>query len=393
LSSSLPIPGERPITCIKKTVIVSKTSQNHHGLPGIRRWHPPPQQEQRVCLCAPRALRAHLDVRSMGLLAVVRLGGNEAHLLRFGSVAVTVLQLKQSLEERIGVPASHQRIVLGCGELADGLLVQADHGLAGPLELECLHRSVGGKGGFGAMLRSARGGLDSKKTTNFDAMRDLSGRRMRHVNNEAKLKEWMEGAPERAREAKLAKQAEQELARARARPSVAENKFASNIESVRETVEAGVAVGILAAKKKRQRERAEEAATSAQAPAGSRPDEAAAAAATTAPSSASVDAPPEPQSKRPKVAEAATRPPAPAPAPAPAPKPAAVAAGPLEWAHCKDAAALLASCGADAIKAELARMGLKCGGTPEQRAERLWLTKGKQLHELDPRLFAKKRKR
>eukprot|EP01049_Picozoa_sp_SAG25_P025309 SAG25_NODE_11937_length_291_cov_1.348958_1_plen_75_part_01 len=73
---------------------------------------PPPQQEQRVCLCAPRALRAHLDVRSMGLLAVVRLGGNEAHLLRFGSVAVTVLQLKQSLEERIGVPASHQRIVL-----------------------------------------------------------------------------------------------------------------------------------------------------------------------------------------------------------------------------------------------------------------------------------------
>eukprot|EP00320_Phaeocystis_rex_P021345 CAMPEP_0119063636 /NCGR_PEP_ID=MMETSP1178-20130426/6925_1 /TAXON_ID=33656 /ORGANISM="unid sp, Strain CCMP2000" /LENGTH=136 /DNA_ID=CAMNT_0007045009 /DNA_START=61 /DNA_END=468 /DNA_ORIENTATION=+ len=36
----------------------------------------------------------------------------------------------------------------------------------------------------------------------------------------------------------------------------------------------------------------------------------------------------------------------------------------------------LLSVGADALKAELARLGLKCGGTPLQRAERLWQTKG-----------------
>ena len=57
----------------------------------------------------------------------------------------------------------------------------------------------------------------------------------------------------------------------------------------------------------------------------------------------------------------------------------------------ESASNMLASCGADAIKHQLARMGLKCGGTPEARAERLWSTKGKSLSELDPRMFAKKK--
>lgn len=52
---------------------------------------------------------------------------------------------------------------------------------------------------------------------------------------------------------------------------------------------------------------------------------------------------------------------------------------------------LLADCGADTIKRNLAKMGLKCGGTPQARAERLWSTKGKALSELDPRMFAKKK--
>ena len=34
-------------------------------------------------------------------------------------------------------------------------------------------------------------------TDNFDACRDLSGRRMRHVNADAKLAEWAAGARER----------------------------------------------------------------------------------------------------------------------------------------------------------------------------------------------------
>lgn len=46
----------------------------------------------------------------------------------------------------------------------------------------------GGKGGFGAMLRGTTG---TKKTTNFDACRDLSGRRLRDVNNERRVQEFV----------------------------------------------------------------------------------------------------------------------------------------------------------------------------------------------------------
>jgi hypothetical protein len=49
----------------------------------------------------------------------------------------------------------------------------------------------GGKGGFGAMLR-AMGKLAGKRTKDFGACRDLSGRRLRHVNDELKIMKWQE---------------------------------------------------------------------------------------------------------------------------------------------------------------------------------------------------------
>lgn len=44
--------------------------------------------------------------------------------------------------------------------------------------------------------------------------------------------------------------------------------------------------------------------------------------------------------------------------------------------------------GGEKIKLILASMGLKCGGTVRQRAERLWSVKGKALDEIEPSLFA-----
>jgi hypothetical protein len=47
-------------------------------------------------------------------------------------------------------------------------------------------RLLGGKGGFGALLRNAPAGIRYKKTTNFDSSRDLlTGKRLRHVNKYA----------------------------------------------------------------------------------------------------------------------------------------------------------------------------------------------------------------
>eukprot|EP00553_Chaetoceros_curvisetus_P009393 CAMPEP_0204621034 /NCGR_PEP_ID=MMETSP0717-20131115/6887_1 /ASSEMBLY_ACC=CAM_ASM_000666 /TAXON_ID=230516 /ORGANISM="Chaetoceros curvisetus" /LENGTH=574 /DNA_ID=CAMNT_0051635367 /DNA_START=24 /DNA_END=1748 /DNA_ORIENTATION=+ len=47
---------------------------------------------------------------------------------------------------------------------------------------------------------------------------------------------------------------------------------------------------------------------------------------------------------------------------------------------------------ADDLKVELARLGMKCGGTPADRAKRLWYARDTPLDQLPPKLFAKKKK-
>ena len=57
---------------------------------------------------------------------------------------------------------------------------------------------LGGKGGFGAQLRAI--GAQIQKTTNHEAMRDLSGRRQRDVNNEQRMRDYAAKQAERERE-------------------------------------------------------------------------------------------------------------------------------------------------------------------------------------------------
>lgn len=45
--------------------------------------------------------------------------------------------------------------------------------------------------------------------------------------------------------------------------------------------------------------------------------------------------------------------------------------------------------GLDRLKSALMALGLKCGGSLQERAIRLFQTKGKRLQDLDPSLFAK----
>ena len=49
----------------------------------------------------------------------------------------------------------------------------------------------------------------------------------------------------------------------------------------------------------------------------------------------------------------------------------------------------LTALGLDALKRALQTRGLKCGGTLEQRAERLFAVKGLEHQQIDPTLFAK----
>jgi hypothetical protein len=48
-------------------------------------------------------------------------------------------------------------------------------------------RLLGGKGGFGALLRGGPTGIIVKKTTNFSSCRDLNGRRLRNVEKERRI--------------------------------------------------------------------------------------------------------------------------------------------------------------------------------------------------------------
>ncbi|KAM8878198.1 splicing regulator SDE2 [Spinachia spinachia] len=59
-------------------------------------------------------------------------------------------------------------------------------------------RLRGGKGGFGSMLRAL--GAQIEKTTNREACRDLSGRRLRDVNHEKEMAEWLQKQAEREAE-------------------------------------------------------------------------------------------------------------------------------------------------------------------------------------------------
>lgn len=56
-------------------------------------------------------------------------------------------------------------------------------------------RLCGGKGGFGSMLRAL--GAQIEKTTNREACRDLSGRRLRDVNHEKEMAEWLKKQADR----------------------------------------------------------------------------------------------------------------------------------------------------------------------------------------------------
>jgi hypothetical protein len=58
----------------------------------------------------------------------------------------------------------------------------------------------GGKGGFGSMLRAMGAMKSGKETDNIDACRGLDGRRLRHVQGEAQIAEWIAKEPERQAE-------------------------------------------------------------------------------------------------------------------------------------------------------------------------------------------------
>ena len=99
----------------------------------------------------------------------VRLQGGRTRSLSFGSDAIQVSLLKQHIEDFEGIPCHEQRLACSQRELLDDALLCGDDMLFVSLSL----RVVGGKGGFGSLLRGAGSKIGQKKTDNFDACRDI----------------------------------------------------------------------------------------------------------------------------------------------------------------------------------------------------------------------------
>ncbi len=130
----------------------------------------------------------------MGRFEVIGLDGKTSWVeLDAAAAAHGARALRAAVAGACGVPGALLRLKHGACELADGDVLPD----AGAWGVRVMLRLDGGKGGFGAMLRtSGKGGV---KTTNFDACRDMNGRRLRHVNAEAKIREWEANAAERQR--------------------------------------------------------------------------------------------------------------------------------------------------------------------------------------------------
>lgn len=135
----------------------------------------------------------------------VKLLDGRTQCLQIPTPTVSGEALKRSLFSKTKIPLRFQRLVSGSREILDETFISASSDGLFP-SCVLLLRLRGGKGGFGSLLRGAATKA-GRKTNNFDACRDMSGRRLRHVNAEKRLEEWRAEAKDR----KLEKLAEEFL--------------------------------------------------------------------------------------------------------------------------------------------------------------------------------------
>jgi len=169
--------------------------------------------------------------------------GGSTHFLHAEEAGVqTVGALRQWASNRVGLPCpSLLRLKCGSRDLACDAMALAEVDMS----VHALLRLPGGKGGFGAMLRTA--GTKGIVTTNFDACRDLNGRRLRYVNQEAKLREWEAQAEERKQKKQAAKDAARPDKPSSNIARFDDDEYDESLQTMRDSVAASVAAAGAAA--------------------------------------------------------------------------------------------------------------------------------------------------
>ena len=120
--------------------------------------------------------------------AIVNLVGGHAPIcLSFDQGQnATVHDLKEHITTLTKVNTANQSISTMGGRLLTDDALMFNEQQEGPAIFNMSLRLLGGKGGFGSMLRAQGGRMNAQKTTNFEACRDLQGRRIRTVNEAKK---------------------------------------------------------------------------------------------------------------------------------------------------------------------------------------------------------------
>lgn len=93
----------------------------------------------------------------------------------------SLASIKQYVSFKTGMPQTDFYLLLN-GKILS--IPNVENGI-----IHVIPRMLGGKGGFGSMLRAI--GAQIEKTTNREACRDLSGRRLRDINEEKRVKEFL----------------------------------------------------------------------------------------------------------------------------------------------------------------------------------------------------------
>ncbi|KAF2324877.1 hypothetical protein GH714_020945 [Hevea brasiliensis] len=122
----------------------------------------------------------------------VKLLDGKTATLRFTASQVDGLAIKRRVFEITKIPTHCQRLIYSGTQLSESSAISSPE-----CTVHLLLRLLGGKGGFGSLLRGAATKAGQKKTNNFDACRDMSGRRLRHVNAEKRLEDWKAEEEER----------------------------------------------------------------------------------------------------------------------------------------------------------------------------------------------------
>ncbi|XP_006646205.3 replication stress response regulator SDE2 [Oryza brachyantha] len=169
---------------------------------------------------------------------LVRLLDGRTRCLRFSTPTVSGAAILDAVSALSRIPAASLRLVTGRLDVSPSSVLAASSDGQFPSAFALL-RLRGGKGGFGSLLRGAASKAGQKKTSNFDACRDINGRRLRHVNAERRLEEWKAEAADRQLE-KLAEDFIKKKAKETGRAGVRAAEVDKYLEKYRKDAESCV---------------------------------------------------------------------------------------------------------------------------------------------------------